>query len=237
VPPPRTPRPNHAGESRRVASTSSKPTDSSTLPLLVQSFLSGKPFVALASSTIHRIRVRQIMATQWSAITLAGSSLAKQSNTPTIVEFSDYQCPFCRRANAALDSVLPRGSVNISYHHLPITALHPAAYDAAKASICADAQGHFLAMHRFLMTTSAWERNRDWMEAASRAGVPDTVRFRACLNDASTIKRLEQDRQWAEMLGVSGTPAFFISTGPLPSADLNKTIAQLDSERRQRDRR
>ena len=189
----------------------------------------GKPARTWMASLIYAARVRTVMATQWDTLIATGATIPGRGPGMVMIEFSDYECPFCRRANLALDSLLPLKAVRVSYHHLPIDALHPAAHDAAKAAICAERQGHFLAMHHYLMTTSAWQLSRDWTAAAVGAGVTDTAQFSACLMDPSTEDRLIRDRKVAERLGISGTPSFFAQKLPIENRDLAQTVTRLDS--------
>src|SRR5262245_40816528 len=87
--------------------------------------------------------VRRSIAREWNEMVTAGGRLDTGTSTVTLVEFSDYQCPFCRRAHLSLDSLLRDGErIAIVYRHFPLD-IHQAASGAAKASICAEAQGRF----------------------------------------------------------------------------------------------
>src|SRR5207247_456636 len=125
-----------------------------------------------------------------------------------LIEFSDYECPFCRTTDVSLDSLRRSGKVRISYHHLPLS-IHPAADGAARAAICAEEQGHFAQVHHELMSTSYWQRDSNWVRVARTAGIRDTLQFSRCLVDSTTTKRIAKDIAIATRLGVNGTPAFF----------------------------
>ena len=136
------------------------------------------------------------------------------SGPPILVEFTDYQCPFCRRAHDTVSAAEAAGEFRVIYRHLPLTDLHARAEDAARASICAEEQGRFTEMHQSLFESSAWEEQPPpLLTLAIRVGVPDTARFRACFHSPTTIGRIESDREIARRLGISGTPAFVTPNG------------------------
>lgn len=151
---------------------------------------------------------RRILSAEWDQIAERSEKLGPNRNAPTIVEFSDYECPFCRASEPSVDSLTASGRVQVAYHHLPL-AIHPAADGAARSAICAEAQHRFPAMHQLLMSSTQWQKDSNWVREAVAAGVRDTAAFRACLSSASTDKRLSDDRDLASRLGVRGTPIFF----------------------------
>jgi protein-disulfide isomerase len=195
--------------------------------------VAARPFGAWMEQEWYSLKVRRALAARWEVLASTGSQLGSAASPVAVVEFSDYECPFCRRSDATLDSVLPGTTILVSYHHLPLSQLHPAAYDAARAAICAEQQNRFKAMHHLLMTTEAWQIDRDWWAAAKVAGVRDQARFIACLGDASTANRINRDREMAAALGVTGTPAFFTKTRALRGAlGVREMVLSVDSATR-----
>lgn len=150
-----------------------------------------------------------IIGHQWQAMASTGSPLGSPDEPPILIEFSDYQCPFCRRANATVDSAVRSLRLGVVYHHFPLSTIHPAATGAARAAICAEQQGRFHEMHHLLMTTDGWQKDTNWVQVAVDAGVQEKGRFKDCLQAQSTTDRLEADRQLALELRVTGTPSFF----------------------------
>lgn len=131
------------------------------------------------------------------------------SDTPVLVEFLDYQCPFCQQAEDSMRTARARAEFVVQYRHLPLTAIHPKAEDAALVAICAEGQGIFAEIHQLLFSSSAWvahERVEDWPPIAE--SIPDPVAFADCLAGSGARARLESDIAFAESIGVRGTPSF-----------------------------
>ena len=129
----------------------------------------------------------------------------------TVVEFVDYQCPFCLQAERRIDQLQERyrDALAVSYRHFPLP-IHSHAFDAAVASECAGEQGRFLAFHDALFDNQMAIGIEPWIEFAKRAGVPDDARFLACLDDEAPRDRVEADMALAQSIGVTGTPSFVV---------------------------
>jgi protein-disulfide isomerase len=141
----------------------------------------------------------------------AGLRLGNAKATILIVEFSDFQCPFCARMASVLDSLRTRhgGSVAILFRHLPSTSKHPFAFAAALASECANAQGVFREFHDVLFTNQSLIRSADFSRFARMAGVRDTTAFQLCVRDSTFVDHVRRDLATAGTLGIRGTPAVF----------------------------
>ncbi len=128
-----------------------------------------------------------------------------------VVEFVDYQCPFCLQAERRIDQLLEEygNDLAVSYRHLPLP-IHPHAFEAAMASECAGEQGRFLAFHDVLFNDQQAIGIVPWDEFATRASVPDHDRFRACLEEEAPRDRVEADMALAQSIGVTGTPTFVV---------------------------
>ena len=148
----------------------------------------------------------------------------------TIVEFADYQCPFCVRAEATIHAIEQAhpGDVRVVFKNLPLP-FHDHARPMAKAAIAAAAQGRFWDMHdRLLALTGSVDRAaRD--RVARDLGL-DAARFDRDLDDASLDARIDADDADATALGVKGTPTFFVNgrriVGAQPAAVFEKAIAK-----------
>ncbi len=123
-----------------------------------------------------------------------------------VVEFSDYECPYCRKSQPAVDSAVLRG-VRVAYIHAPGPS-HPKARPAALAAICADEQGRFREVHSELMDSEDWRQTGDWAAVARSARVPDIATFVACLASARASATLERHEQIARSAGIRVTPTF-----------------------------
>lgn len=146
----------------------------------------------------------------------------------TLVEFSDFQCPFCKRVQPTLRQVFDEyeGKMNWVFKDLPLTQIHPAAQRAAEAARCAGDQGKF------------WEY-RDGLFQAKRVSDeihPEMVKelgldaeaFEACLDSGKHRAVVQAARSEAQSLGISGTPAFIINgillSGAQPKEEFVKII-------------
>lgn len=147
------------------------------------------------------------LASSWQRVA-SGDRLDTLAERVRLVEFSDYECPYCRQQHALLSASIARGATRgIVFRHLPL-AIHPRARGAALASICAARAGRFLEMHNRLFTTTAWIADTNWTREALAVGITDTATFSSCLRGAPAEARLASDIALARELGVRGTPSF-----------------------------
>jgi protein-disulfide isomerase len=177
--------------------------------------------LALCALTVTGLLVRQQLAPppaaaavpvtrvkNWQPLSQVGNRMGPQAPRLTIVEFSDFQCPFCGQAAEALKGVRERyPQVTVVYRHLPLEA-HPHAFAAAIASECAAEQGRFEAFHDHLFANQDSIGVTPWDEVARRTGVADVQRFAACLEEDGPRNRVNRDRAAAIRLGATGTPTF-----------------------------
>jgi protein-disulfide isomerase len=149
----------------------------------------------------------------------------------TIVEFSDYQCPFCRRAEPTLNEVLSRyqGKVRFVFRHFPLDRIHPLARGASEAAACADQQGKFWEYHGELFAENA-QLDRAGLDALAEKTGLDTAAFKLCMDERRTQALVQKDVEAGAAAGVSGTPAFFINgiplQGALPVGDFQQVIEE-----------
>ena len=149
----------------------------------------------------------------------------------TIVEFSDFQCPFCARVQPTLRDVLAKydGKVRLTFRDLPIREIHPLAQPAAVAALCAGDQGKFWEFHDLIYQHQSKDKlaNAGLLEHA-RALKLDLPKFEACQAAGKHNEAIERDIDEAGSLGVSGTPGFFVNgiflNGAVPLAEFEKVI-------------
>ena len=147
----------------------------------------------------------------------------------TIIEFSDYSCPFCRKAESTLSEVLAKypGRVRIAYRDLPLQQLHPNAELAAEASRCAAEQGKYWDYHDQLFAHQRTQ-DREHLEGFAQGLGLDQKQFGTCLDTGRYKQQVESDSQMGAGAGVQATPGFFVEgtfvDGAQPAAVFEKLI-------------
>jgi protein-disulfide isomerase len=162
-------------------------------------------------------------------------------NAPiTIVEFSDFQCPFCQRAHPVVKQLLAKypTQIKLAYRDFPLRQIHPQADAAAVASRCAGEQGKFWQFHDRLFETNQQLNGPVFLDHAAQLEL-DTAKFVNCLSDTRFEALIEQDLQDGNRAGVTGTPAFFINgialTGAQPLEAFERIVEdELGAIRRSR---
>jgi protein-disulfide isomerase len=129
----------------------------------------------------------------------------------TIVEFSDFQCPFCSRVNPTLAQINQTygDKVRVAFKHLPLR-IHPDAPAAHAAAEAAHRQGKFWEMHDKIFANQRELKPEKFKEYARETGL-DVAKFEKDVASPDVKKKVDADTQEADKLGVSGTPAFFIN--------------------------
>lgn len=151
-----------------------------------------------------------------------------------LVEFSDFQCPFCRRTHGTVKEFMDRhqDQVTLVFKHLPLSQIHAQALPAAKAAWAAQQQGKF------------WEYQNALFEGQDNLGEPlyeaiaislglDLEQFNRARNSDAARAAIEQDMQLARVLGISGTPFFVMNgetlSGAVDLSTLQETLAEVIS--------
>ncbi|AKF82695.1 Thioredoxin [Myxococcus fulvus] len=144
-------------------------------------------------------------------VAATGPSKGPDSAPITIVEFSDFQCPFCSRANAAVDQVFKEydGKVKLVFRQFPLD-FHKEAQKAAEASLCAADQNKFWEMHDKLFASQSALQVENLKKYAGELQL-DQAKFDKCLDSGEKATIVKTDMADAQKVGVSGTPAFFIN--------------------------
>jgi protein-disulfide isomerase len=147
----------------------------------------------------------------------------------TIVEFSDFQCPFCSRVIPTLERVTEEygEKVRLVFRQFPLHRIHPEAQKAAEASFCADDQGKFWEMHDAMFADQGGLAVDKLKEKAAALEL-DEAAFAECLASDKYADRVDADLQAGTAAGVSGTPALFINgrflSGAQPFDEIAKVI-------------
>lgn len=138
----------------------------------------------------------------------------------TIIEFSDYECPYCKQWQ---DQVLPLlrqaypDKVRVVYRDLPIQSLHPDAFPAAEAARCAGDQGKYWQMHDKLFSMEYGLNADAYQKYAGDLGL-DMNAFERCLSERKFKDVVQANLDYASNLGVRSTPTFFLNGIPLVGA-------------------
>ncbi|MEM7052705.1 MAG: thioredoxin domain-containing protein [Acidobacteriota bacterium] len=161
-------------------------------------------------------------------VAATGPAKGPENAPVTIVEFSDFECPFCSRVNPTLAKVQEQygDKVRIVFRQFPLS-IHANAQKAAEASLCADDQGKFWEMHD-LMFEQQRDLGVDALKAkASTLGL-DSDSFNDCLDSDKYAQQVKDDMRDGSRAGVSGTPAMFINgrslAGAVPFEQVAKVI-------------
>jgi Na+/H+ antiporter NhaA len=128
----------------------------------------------------------------------------------TLVEYGDFQCPYCGQAEPAVRAVLGEDDVRFVWRHLPLSDVHPQAEIAAQASEAAAEQGRFWDMHDLLLSRQDHLLKTDLLAYADELGL-DVPRFQKGLYKHVHAGRVGSDVESADISGVSGTPTFFVN--------------------------
>jgi len=148
----------------------------------------------------------------------------------TLVEFFDYQCGYCKRAQPDLERLVKQDSgLKVVLKEFPI--LGPASVTAARASLAAQKQGKYLEFHTKMMGLKGQLTDDVIYETAQQVGL-DLDKLKQDMNDPSVVAELRANMDLAEALGVQGTPAFVINDQIIPGAvGFDALKSQIDKDR------
>jgi protein-disulfide isomerase len=146
----------------------------------------------------------------------------------TIVEFSDFQCPYCKQVVPTLAQLLSRYGerVKLVFRDFPIDSLHPQARKAAEAARCAHDQGKFWEYHDALFAGSPNASAEQLKTYAQQVGL-DVPSFERCLGSRTHTAAVQKDVEEGTRLGVTGTPAFFVNGELLSGAQPLERFVQV----------
>jgi protein-disulfide isomerase len=160
-----------------------------------------------------------------------GPSKGPDDAVVTIIEFSDFQCPYCQRVVPTIDQVVAKypTQVRFVFRNLPLSS-HSRAQAAAEAAACADKQGNFWDYHDLIFATPRALSDEDLERYASELGW-EMAAFRQCVQNRETQQIVDADLAAAENLRISGTPSFLINGIPLHGAQSLEAFSEvIDAE-------
>jgi protein-disulfide isomerase len=162
-------------------------------------------------------------------ITVAGARSLGRADAPvTVIEFSDYHCPFCKRAEETVAQIRARygDRVRLVFKDFPIDQLHPQSRRAHEAARCAAEQSRFWEYHALLFAGPPQATPEQLKGLAERAGI-DVATFEQCLAQGLHKAAIQKDVDEGVALGVAATPTFFINGRPLSGAQPLETFVRL----------
>ncbi len=163
-------------------------------------------------------------------VDIPGSGPARgAANAPiTIVEFSDFQCPYCVRTVPEIQQVLAiyPDHVRVVYRQLPLRSIHPQAQAAAEASLCANDQGKFWEMHDALFALNGKLQDSSYADLATKLGLKADD-FANCMTEHKHAKTVEADTAAADAVGATGTPYLLVNGRSLNGAASFNDMAML----------
>ena len=181
--------------------------------------------VTVCALVVTGIRVREFLVSEkadgrvptrtvsdWRKFASQGHRFGPPSAAVTIVEFADFQCPYCRAAATSLKELQSwyKDDVAVIYRHYPLRT-HDFAREAAYAAICSEPQGHFEVLHDLLFAQADSIGHKEWSRFASEAGVADTISFLRCMSSPATSQVVTRDSLAGTQLGIRATPTFLIN--------------------------
>jgi len=174
-------------------------------------------------------RTGTVEVSDWRQYAVGGHLIGPPSAPISIVEFADFQCPYCKRLSDTFAALrASRGNdFKVIYRHYPITQIHAAAFDAAVAADCAAKQGRFEVFHDALFKKQDSIGIISWVQFARRAGVPSQRDFNRCMESPSRERAVRDDLEAGDRLQVRGTPTVLVENVRLPGTPSLRTLDSL----------
>lgn len=162
-------------------------------------------------------------------VTLDGEPMKGDKNAKVVlVEFTDYQCPFCaRHVRDTMPQIeaeyVKTGKLRYVTREFPLESIHPLAFKAAEAALCAGEQGKYWEMHARLFANQRALAAADLASHAQAVGL-DQTNFTKCLEGGTKGAKVRKDLADGAKAGVTGTPAFFIGVADGANVKVTRTI-------------
>ena len=155
---------------------------------------------------------KPILLPHWRDNLAKGVRLGTDDGPVQLMEFADFECPYCGDFHKKLKALRERYPTKISviYVHFPLPG-HRFALPAARVAECAGEQGRFEAMHDQLFDGQESFGLKPWREYAIAAGVPDLGQFDVCIKRSDPIPRVEEGKELGAQIDVQGTPTLVIN--------------------------
>jgi protein-disulfide isomerase len=204
----------------------------------INRFLEQQEEVAARQALVSELKkagppVRVMLEVPRAAIALdaADPSIGNAKAPVTIVEYSDFQCPFCLRAAPTLKRLRDTygDKVRVVWKDFPLTQIHPQAFKAAEAGHCAADQGKFWEFHD-KMFGNQQALQPDFLKQYAKDSGLDTAKFETCLDSSKYAERVRDSVAAGSALGVSSTPTVFVNGRMLEGAQPYEVFAAVIDE-------
>jgi protein-disulfide isomerase len=202
------------------------------LPLIRQ-YLADQKSEQIYQNFVDRLKTKYGVITHLQPLRMQVVTEGHPSHGPadapiTIVEFSDFECPYCRAMLGTIKNVQETygEKVRLVYRQFPLNSIHPNAQRAAEASLCADEQGKFWEMHD-LMFEDQSGLSVEALAMKAESLELDGTAFQTCLSSNKYAEQVKQDVMAGTVVGVTGTPAVFINGRPLVGNVPYDDVAQI----------
>jgi protein-disulfide isomerase len=165
-------------------------------------------------------------------VSVEGAPVRGSAKAPvTIIEFSDFHCPYCKQVQPTLSRILSEygDRVRLAYRDFPLDQLHPSARTAAEAARCAKDQGKFWELHDKLYGGGT-DASPETLTRLAREIDMDVIAFQQCLSIGKHRSEIDRDIQEATNFGVTGTPGFFINGRLVSGAQAYESFARVIDE-------
>lgn len=156
------------------------------------------------------VEIREVA--DWERVANQGRRLGTLEARLVVVEFSDFQCPYCEAAAQQIRELLEEypSRLAVVYRHFPIESIHPHASLAAEAVECAGDLGQFERYHDALFDGQPSIGTRPWVEFITWPSPTDSAMFSECMEVGRHRERVAADKALGDSIGVSGTPTFIV---------------------------
>jgi protein-disulfide isomerase len=187
-----------------------------------------REFVALTVPSRPETASRPVFIESWISQLAQGVRIGSTSAPVQLIEFADFECPFCGSLHQSLKSLRERYPTEVSliYMHFPLKG-HRFALPAARVAECAGDQGRFEPMYDLLFEKQDSFGLKPWTEYATEAGVPDLAAFDACIKRTDPIPRVEEGKRLGAEFDVKGTPTVIINGWKLGRPPAEKELDQM----------
>lgn len=191
------------------------------------------PATTWAREAFGTWQASRLIKHEWSSLANNAAHLGSGGQV-ALVMFTDYECPFCQRAEPVIAAFLDRHpEKSIVVRHYPLRA-HQHARDAARLAICTEAPGAFPRVHEYFFEAMDWEAEGSIDVAKISTDIAISAdELRECLASDYPDRRLRQDSTWAARLGLRGTPSFVGPRGDiaigLPTAEVLDGMSDVES--------
>jgi protein-disulfide isomerase len=155
---------------------------------------------------------KTVYVREWREGIGAGVHLGGLDAPVQLIEFADFECPFCAEFEKVVNSLRERypTKIGLTYVYFPIPG-HRFAMPAARVANCAGEQGRFERMHDLLFEEQDAFGLRPWVDFAKQAAVPDVPAFETCIKKTDPIPRVTEGRALGRQLNIEGTPTIIIN--------------------------